>query len=142
MLLSTLINQGVRKFHFKLQKMFTLSEATAISYMAYPSLWRRERIWRNSQGELILEAVGGRRGKENKQQKPQQHKAQQSVTSHPTAAASTAFPVGWGRTQDYSQALPPLVLHTAGILALCPRPGLGHTQHPTPLCLWLVFIYQ
>jgi len=92
MLLSTLINQGVRKFHFKLQKMFTLSEATAISYMAYPSLWRRERIWRNSQGELILEAVGGRRGKENKQQKPQQHKAQQSVTSHPTAAASLCLP--------------------------------------------------
>lgn len=89
MLLSTLINQGVRKFHFKLQKMFTLSEATAISYMAYPSLRRRERIWRYSQGELILEAVGGRRGKENKQQqKPQQHKAQQPVTSHPTAAAS------------------------------------------------------
>ena len=60
MLLSTLINQEARRFYFKLQKMFTLSRAMTISYMAYPSLQRKEKILRNSPGKLIFKAVGGR----------------------------------------------------------------------------------
>lgn len=60
MLLSTLINQEVRRFYFKLQKMFILSRAMTISYMAYPSFQRKEKILRNSQDKLIFKAVGGR----------------------------------------------------------------------------------
>lgn len=75
-LLSTLINQGVGRFYFKLQKMFILSRAMTISYMAYPSFQRKERILRNSPGKLIFKAVGGRGEKENKTPpKPPAHKA-------------------------------------------------------------------
>lgn len=81
MLLSTLINQEVRRFYFKLQKMFILSGAMTISYMAYQSLQRKEKVFRNSQGKLIFKAVGGRRGKENKHQQK----------SHRNTKPSTAF---------------------------------------------------
>lgn len=60
MLLSTLINQEGGRFYCKLQKMFILSRAMTISYMAYPSFQRKEKILRNSQGKLIFKAVGGR----------------------------------------------------------------------------------
>lgn len=72
-LLSTLINQGARRFYFKLQKMFILPRAMTISYMAYPSFQRKERILRNSSGKLIFKAVGGRREKKTKHHQSQRH---------------------------------------------------------------------
>lgn len=96
MLLSTLINQEVRRFYFKLQKMFILSGAMTISYMAYQSLQRKEKVFRNSQGKLIFKAVGGRRGKENKHQQK----------SHRNTKPSTAF---WHHTHPWLAFVPPLV---------------------------------
>lgn len=76
MLLSTLINQEVRGGYFKLQKMFILSRAMTISYVAYPSFQRKEKILRNSPGKLIFKAVGGRGEKKtNSTTEPQAHKA-------------------------------------------------------------------
>lgn len=72
-LLSTLINQGVRRFYFKLQKMFILPRAMTISYMAYPSFQRKERILRNSPGKLIFKAVGGRGEKKTKHHQSHRH---------------------------------------------------------------------
>lgn len=72
-LLSTLINQGARRFYFKLQKMFILPRAMTISYMAYPSFQRKERILRNSPGKLIFKAVGGRGKKKTKHHQSQRH---------------------------------------------------------------------
>ena len=86
MLLSTLINQEVR-FYFKLQKMFILSRAMTISYMAYPSFQRKEKILRNSPGKLIFKAVGGRG--EKKTNTTTKATGTQSLTQ-PSNAAGTA----------------------------------------------------
>lgn len=88
MLLSTLINQGVRRFYSKLQKLFILCRAMTISYMVYPSLQRKERILRNSPGKLIFKAVGGRG--EKKTNTTTKATGTQSRTQPPSAAGTAA----------------------------------------------------
>lgn len=83
MLLSTLINQEVRRFYFKLQMMFILSRAMTISYMAYPSLQRKEKILGNSPGKLIFKAVGGRGEKKT-------NSTEAGVTQSPTGPSRAA----------------------------------------------------
>lgn len=102
-LLSTLINQGVGRFYFKLQKMFILSRAMTISYMAYPSFQRKERILRNSPGKLIFKAVGGRGEKKTKHHQSHRHtKPQRTLWWHRDRASrlqplSLLLPSGTGR---------------------------------------------
>lgn len=101
MLLSTLINQEVRRFYFKLQKMFILSRAMTISYMAYPSFQRKEKILRNSPGKLIFKAVGGTG--EKKTNTTTKATGTQSLTQLPNAAGTAA-----GSFQPLRLLLPPL----------------------------------
>lgn len=101
MLLSTLINQEGGRFYCKLQKMFILSRAVTIGYMAYPSFQRKEKILRNSQGKLIFKAVGGRGDKKTNStgaagtQSPAQPSA--AGTGPVPAAAPQREGLSWGQ---------------------------------------------